>query len=278
MKIGIVGYGSIGKRHARNFQQLGHQVLIYDPALKVTDVRNQVGFEREIYDQADAVVVCSPSWMHPGALRASIERGKPVLVEKPIGTSTPETIADLLAHAVRKSVPVMMGNMLRFHPIVDHYKKTDAREYRWGSFIVEGPVSATNRQDGVLLNSGSHEVDLAMYMLGPVTRVLAAHVEGDRVGDTVADFILEHESGCRSAFHLEWRDEMVRFVNVAGDNRSHHSFSMLLGEETWNEVYLHEAKSFIDMIEGKPDPRRATGDDGLATLRVLLDVKKKALQ
>lgn len=269
MKIGIVGYGSIGQRHARNFRQLGHETIIYDPAHR--DASN-VGREVWIYERTDAVVVCTPSWMHPGALRASIERGKPVLVEKPIGTSTPETIADLLAHAVRKSVPVMMGNMLRFHPIVDHYKKTDAREYRWGSFIVEGPVSPTNRQDGVLLNSGSHEVDLAMYMLGPVTRVLAAHVEGD----TVADFILEHESGCRSAFHLEWRDEMVRFVNVAGDNRSHHSFSMLLGEETWNEVYLHEAKSFIDMIEGKPDPRRATGDDGLATLRVLLDVKKKA--
>src|SRR5882724_9266173 len=72
MKIGIVGHGAI-------VRQLGHQTIVYDPANQ-SDVR----FEREVYDKADAVVLSTPSYCHEAGLRACVERGKHVLIGKPL--------------------------------------------------------------------------------------------------------------------------------------------------------------------------------------------------
>src|SRR6266404_6691966 len=103
MKVGCVGYGSIGKRHADNAQVLGHEVVVYDP-----QVRRDVKFERMIYEQCDAIVVATPSPYHEGPLRAAIERGKHVLIEKPISTSI-GMLPQLLDIAARKNLVVMMG-------------------------------------------------------------------------------------------------------------------------------------------------------------------------
>ena len=68
MKIGILGYGSIGRRHADNAKKLGHEVIVYDPMLQHNDVK----FEREVYDQAVAVVIATPSTLHEAGLRACV--------------------------------------------------------------------------------------------------------------------------------------------------------------------------------------------------------------
>ncbi len=243
MKVGCVGYGSIGKRHADNAQVLGHEVVVYDP-----QVRRDVKFERMIYEQCDAIVVATPSPYHEGPLRAAIERGKHVLIEKPISTSI-GMLPQLLDIAARKNLVVMMGNNLRFHPCVQHAKEwiDEGKIGRpiWAHFICgQESTKPLYLSDGVILNTGAHEVDMALHLLGPAKVVAANAAFYLRVGtancdvnaifsESIADFMLLHDN------------ELTTF---------------------FERIDLR----FPEIVPG------ATGADGLATLRLLLDIRKMA--
>jgi predicted dehydrogenase len=280
MKIGVVGYGSIGQRHAANALKLSHDVLVYDPLL-----RRDVGLERLIYDMCDAVVIATPSPYHEGPLRACIERGKHALIEKPISTSI-GMLPALLKAAEEKKLVIMMGNNLRFHPCIAEVKRSVSTTL-WAHFICATTTTKPGiLGDGVILNTGSHEVDLALYLFGPASVVAATTAY-----DTSADFVLQHESGVRSSFHLDFITPVeVRQFWVGRDggntlvdlpSRLITSFYREGAVSTWryggsyDDDYFAEMRAFIDRTEGK-GAHGASGQDGLATLSLLLDVRKKA--
>lgn len=298
MKIGIVGHGSIGKRHADNARTLGHEVKIYDPKELFKDFRR----ERDLYEWADAVVVATPSPYHESCIRAAIERDKPVLVEKPISTSI-GMLPVLLGHAKR---PIMMGNNLRFHPCVAQAKnwleQNHIGKVLWAQFTcATESVKPLYLSDGVILNTGSHEVDMAMYLLGPVKNVICASVghilrpgtaDSDvnvYLTDDIVDFVLQHESGCRSSFHLDFvTPNRIREFWIAGSENNIgvdlDRRRIGLGEHatskngSYDDDYVEEMKRFV-AVAGMgimASAEAAMGTDGLATLEVLLEVRKKA--
>jgi predicted dehydrogenase len=286
MKLGVVGHGSIGSRHAANASALGHDVLVYDPAS-----RRDVQFERNIYDSdVHAVVIATPSPFHEGPLRACIERGKHVLVEKPLSTSL-GLLPDLLRIADDKELVVMVGCNMRFHTCVQMAKRwiADGSIGRplWANFIcATQSAKAPYLSDGVILNTGSHEVDLALHLLGPA-HVISATTRAGEYGDELSNFTLEHDSGAISSFVLNFvtPNEIREFWiageddNIGVDLPSRHITCKRLGSSIgpgdYDLDYVNEMRAFVDRIEGKITPG-ASGHDGLATLRVLLDVRKMA--
>src|SRR5258705_10392876 len=174
MKFGVVGYGSIGRRHANNLQVLGHEVVVYDPAL-----RKDVRFERMVYEQCDAVVIATPTMFHQQGIRACAERGKHMLIEKPIA-KIDFGLRELLDLAAKNKATVMMGNNLRFHPCIQQAKEwIDAGEIDtpiWAHFTC-AQLGQKYADDGVILNTGAHEVDVALHLFGPA-KVINASVDG----------------------------------------------------------------------------------------------------
>lgn len=280
MKIGIVGYGSIGQRHAANLLQLGHTVVIYDP-LGPRDVK----LECDLYDSdVEAVIVATPTPFHEGPLRACIERGKHVLIEKPISVSI-GTLPALLQAADDKGLVVMMGNNLRFHPCVDQcrrwLKEGLIGNVIWANFICAQANSKYT--ESVTLNWGAHEVDMALHLFGPVKRVACA--SADPTGKIV-DFVLIHQNLIRSSFHLDYVTPIeIREAWIAGEtnNISIEFLKRQIGVGKWaqgmggsyDDDYLAEAKAFVERI-GNRLTLGATGWNGLETLKVLLDVETKA--
>lgn len=285
MKVGVVGYGSIGSRHAANLTMLGHQVFVYDPAL-----RRDFKFERHIYEQCDAVVIATPTMFHQQGIRACAERGKHMLVEKPISRTT-SGLSELLGLAARKNAIIMMGNNLRFHPCIQQARQwIDAGEIGtpiWAHFICAAKsIKPLYLGDGVVLNTGSHEVDVALHLFGPA-KVVSSIVHSTDQGDDIADFMLIHDSGCRSSFHIDFvTPNEIREAWIVGDKErigiELRNRNISLGGRasahggSYDDDYIMETKAFIDRIEGKDVPG-ATGADGVATLEVLLDVCKKAV-
>ena len=296
MKIGILGYGSIGRRHADNAKKLGHEVIVYDPMLQHNDVK----FEREVYDQADAVVIATPSTHHEAGLRACVERGKHCLIEKPLSTSMGQ-LATLLYNASMRDLVVMMGNNLRFHPCVRKAKewlREDLIGYvPWAQFTC-GTNSVKNVSDGVILNTGSHEVDLARHLLGggQIIRASAGCTSG--LVDEIADFTMVHHSGCRSSFHLDFVSPIyTRDFRIMGDDGmifcdlerrilwrcqpdpklpDVEHIEDFKGPGSWDTDYLDEMSAFIDRVQGIYTGPGASGDDGYGTLFALLQARKEA--
>jgi len=301
MKIGVIGLGSIGSRHAANIHKLGHETIVYDP-MGPCDVKN----EREVYDKADAVIIATPSYCHEAGLRACIERGKHALVEKPLSTA----LGQLPLHldlAREKNLIVMMGNNLRFHPCVQKAKawlgERGIGNPLWAHFTcAQQSAKKLYLSDGVILNSGAHEVDLALYLFGP-GRVVSASArltrsDEDLGGDDIADFVIEHTSGVRSSFHLDFVTPIaVRDFRIIGDDGSLFCdlrernlikrepdmtlpdvsyMTQYIGRGSWDDDYLAEMTTFIARVEGIHIAPGADGFDGLETLNLLLDIRQKA--
>lgn len=281
MKIGIVGLGSIGMRHYKNAAALGHNVKGFDPANSAYSAFRR---EVDVYEWCDACIVATPSHFHEGPLRACIERGKHVLVEKPISTDI-GGLPLLLATAAEKGLTIMVGNNLRFHPAVKDVAGTPSRPL-WANFICATKTDKpTYQSDGVVLCTGAHEVDLAMHLFGPAEMTSAAGIH-----DEMAQFTLRHNNGVRSSFHLDFTTPREvrqfwigneggnRFVDLPG--RFYRTFYADGGDSTfayngsYDDDYVDELKAFVDRIQGGLT-RGADGEDGLAVLRVLLDVRKR---
>lgn len=222
LRVGIVGYGLAGR--------IFHGPLIRgEPGMRVAAVvtRNpqrqaQAAADhpgvvvhpslQEMLDAAalDLVVLASPNDQHaPGAL-ACVEAGVPVVVDKPLAVDAAQA-RDVVERAARAGVPLSvfqnrrwdsdvltlqrliadgeLGDVLRF----------ESRFERWRPTLTPGKRSEQARPGGgILLDLGSHLVDQAMHLFGPV-RDVHGEVAARRGGaDDDVFGSLEHESGVRS--------------------------------------------------------------------------------
>lgn len=90
----VVGGGSVGKRHLRNFTSLGCQVSVLDPrpnrreeAAATVPLIYQYTHMDEVISNASefsGVVVGSPTKFHVEQASLALQNGLPVLLEKPM--------------------------------------------------------------------------------------------------------------------------------------------------------------------------------------------------
>lgn len=88
MKFLIIGYGSIGRRHAKNLLSLGHEVLLLrhdrwnpnrDGLKEYFDLDEVLKREKA----PDGVLICSPTSRHLRDVETVLAQGLPFLLEKP---------------------------------------------------------------------------------------------------------------------------------------------------------------------------------------------------
>jgi predicted dehydrogenase len=286
MKIGILGYGSIGRRHGMNLSDLGYKDWIaYDPHKNAAAWLGDKLKSREEVLAADAVIIATPSEEHFTDLNA-VGHITPVLVEKPIATGCPDLLEKLLS--VRSLT--MVGCQLRFNPCVkiakDWLEQGRIGTILWGDFVLSQHTdNETYLKDGVLLSWGSHEIDLAHYLLGdPMLRACVAN------DDNLAQVILDH-GGALSRLHLDFVGKVRRRAfsiggtegnlrvdlerrtamldRVDGDNE-HHQY-----DGPHNNDYRAEIAAFVRSVESGEAgfAPGATGQDGLSTFELILEAQ-----
>ncbi|MBU4378109.1 MAG: Gfo/Idh/MocA family oxidoreductase [Proteobacteria bacterium] len=222
MRSLIIGYGSIGARHARLLAEMGHEVRCV--------TRNPQCPFPVFTDLADALdgnmpgltVISTPTADHHDTLRALLAHGFSgrILVEKPLFDHVPATLPPATGH-------IFAAYNLRLHPLVQEAARllTDrpifsARffvgqylpDWRPGTDYTAG-YSARRDQGGGVLRDLSHELDLALHLLGPWRRVAAigGHFSDLAIdSDDVFDLLLE-TSRCPSvSIHLDYLNRTAR--------------------------------------------------------------------
>jgi predicted dehydrogenase len=123
-----------------------------------------------VKEELDGAIVCSPDRFHSEHTIACLERGVPVLVEKPIARSLVDA-ARMCQIASEKGVPLMAVSNKRFSPPY----------FRARRLIQEGPVSNPALYVGKfnlgydyvdLFESGTiHLLDITRYLMGDVLAV-----------------------------------------------------------------------------------------------------------
>jgi myo-inositol 2-dehydrogenase / D-chiro-inositol 1-dehydrogenase len=122
MKVAVIGCGRMGGRHAALLATLPdvELVLVCDAdAARAAAIAEEVGGRAlghdEALDAADAVVVATPAELHAHTVEAAIDRGLPVLCEKPLTEDLAGSLA-LVGRAEETGAHVQVGFHRRHDP------------------------------------------------------------------------------------------------------------------------------------------------------------------
>lgn len=203
VRIGLIGVGKMGQNHLRVLSMLNSVslVFVYDTNLEVAR-RAAAPYQVPVVEDlesalgtVDAVVICSPTSTHADYARLAATKVRNLFVEKPLADTT--TAARGLAQIVADGdCNLQVGFIERFNPAVQALKTILDRSER----VVSVDLTRTNRLSAritdvdVVTDLMIHDIDLALYLNGPVSSV-AAH--GAREGDMIdlATAMLVHANG-----------------------------------------------------------------------------------
>lgn len=187
----IIGYGSIGQRHARVLEGLGYEVSVLSRR-REGGGRPVVGSIAEA-GQIDYAVIANETAQHGDALEMLVKSGHTgdVLVEKPLFPM----VQQIPSNTFRKAG---VGYNLRFHPAVRAMREALAgravqmAELSVGQWLGDWRpgrdaakvYSATRAGGGGVLRDLSHELDLAIWLFGAWNDVAA---RGGRLGNVTVD-------------------------------------------------------------------------------------------
>jgi predicted dehydrogenase len=172
VRIGVIGAGSLGYHHVRILRDLPGAQLVgfYDRSPeRAATVATELGVTAkatltELLDAADAVTIVVPTPAHHTVAKAALERGKHVLIEKPIAVSLEEA-DDLLALARRVGVIVQTGHVERFNRAI-----RAALPYVSSPRFIESnrlaPFNPRGSDVAVVLDLMIHDIDLVRTVIG----------------------------------------------------------------------------------------------------------------
>jgi len=333
LRVGVLGCGPIAQfahfdacRKARNAELYAicdladdlreRMALIHQPKAVYRDYDAMLAD-----DQLEAVIIAIADQFHVEAAIKAIDAGKHVLVEKPLGTDV-ENCLKLHEHASQSWVTVQIGNNRRFDPGISFARDFVTNElggriafkawyydsvYRYTMTDNLQPIpiqSAQAKRPGgdpkadkrryFLLTHGSHLVDTARFLGGPIGAVSARLVE--RHGAYCWFIALEFEDGSLGHLdlHIPIRGDFQEGFQIYGENGSvtgrvhlpwfhkasdvecfsakDRQFHRPLGEDA--HTYKRQVEGFADTILNGSPQLGANLDDGIAAVRAMVAIAR----
>lgn len=243
MRIGVAGAGLIGRKHIELIEASRDCVSagIADPSLDAKVFAEARGIPwypdcPSLLDGAkpDGLIVASPNAMHLSMALDCLERGVPVLIEKPV-TDTVASAQRLLGVVRKTGVPVLVGHHRRHNPIIKAAKEAIAQGRIGeptaviGLWLLKKPDDyfdiAWRREPGggpILINL-VHDIDNLRFICGEIIEVQALFSNKARelaVEDTAA-LLLRFENGAIGTFSVSdatpapWSWELTSGENTA---------------------------------------------------------------
>jgi predicted dehydrogenase len=196
---GIAGFGGRGKLIARKLTELGFKVQgVYDsnPA-QLSNAPFQTFTDLDALLSLDLSALAIATWpsSHAKIAERALERGLDVFVEKPMGASFAQSLQIVQAQK-RSGRLVVVGYVERVNPaiaklreVADLSEVVRSREMRIGL----SPLSTS--EDGVLLDLGSHGIDMAFHLFHAEPKVRSAVLTAEQEGKPDYEAMVELDYG-----------------------------------------------------------------------------------
>jgi predicted dehydrogenase len=240
LRVGVIGFGKMGLLHASiaNGLEISQLTAAADPTAGLLESLKRIkpglaiyeDYERMLAEQTlDAVFITSPTHLHSPMALTCVQKGIPLLIEKPL---TPRTTESAALRAALQKTPLTnaVGYMARH---IDTFRKARevvasgamgrlihlqstmyvAQLFRTGEGWRYDPKYSGG---GVLITQNSHLVDLLLWIFGPVTYV-TGHVKRwhSTQVDDFAHAVLEFKSGLTGFMDTSWSIRHHRTVDLS---------------------------------------------------------------
>ena len=192
-KIAVIGCGLWGRNIVRNFYNLNVLELVCDldddNIAKVKELYPNLKITKDFHDiinnpEITSVAVVTPSHTHFKMVKAMLEAGKNVYVEKPISTVASEAKA-LKELADEKGLVLMVGHLLLYHPAVNRLKMM-IEEGVLGDIVYAQSdrlnVNYFKNDRSVMWDLAPHDVSMMSYVIGkePIRIISAVGCSSDK--------------------------------------------------------------------------------------------------
>ncbi|MCF6165804.1 Myo-inositol 2-dehydrogenase [Furfurilactobacillus rossiae] len=315
--IGIIGMGRIGNVHFKNLKQIDNveiksicDIVAKDDWVEKYSVKKVVKDYHEVLDDSDiqAVLICTPTDLHPQMTIDAAKAGKDIFCEKPVGFDDAEILKAL--DAVKKAgVKFEVGFNRRFDKNFDRI--VDYR--RDGSLGNEQVLKITSRDPeppsmdyvrhsgGIFMDMTIHDFDIARFITGEevdrvfVTGNVMINDEIGKAGDIdTAIITLMFKNGMmgvidnsrQAVYGYDQRIElfgskgMAHADNVIDSTTTYSSKDNVEGDkpmffflQRYMDAYKRELESFFGAVRGEHEVQ-CTFEDGIRAIRLAQAAKK----
>ena len=186
-KSAVIGVGSLGQHHARNFAELSNEgkgkfVGVCDAdeerAKEIAEKNNCEYFTdwRELIDKVDAVSIVTPTETHSEIACEFLEKGVSVLVEKPFARNLEE--ADkMIGSAQKTGAKLMVGHLERYNPAMVALRPHVTKPLYFEIHRVS-PFPNRSLDVDVVLDVMIHDLDAVSWLVGETVEISAIHAVG----------------------------------------------------------------------------------------------------
>jgi predicted dehydrogenase len=235
IRVGVVGCGYWGPNIVRTFHDLEGAVLAkvadlrlgrrefiskHYPSVETTDTASEIIDDPTI----DAVVIATPPNTHYGMAMQALDKGKHLLVEKPLTMNSHEADEVVRLAAARNRV-LMVGHLFLYAPAV----------VKLNSLIEQGDlgeiycISSTRANIGppntavdVLWDLAPHDFSIILHLMKEYPVEIAAHAAAftNTQFSEAAFVFLRFPSGAAAHVHVSWlTPNKTRGMQVIGSRR-----------------------------------------------------------
>lgn len=271
VKIAILGFGHIGKKHLEMVSQNQDYELIalIDPKFKAQKMDSQnpgpyfFSLEEFINSSitADIVAICTPNGLHFEQAKTLIEEGIDVIIEKPITLKSEEAKQlEKLAHEKHVHIFPVMQN--RFSPPALWLKDLIESQVLGNLFMVQiscfwnrnnqyyttDSWRGTKKLDGgTLYTQFSHYLDIMYWLFGDITNIKSKFADFNHADLTEFEdsgiVTFDFKSGGMGSFSFStavWNENLESSLTIIAENGS-----VKVGGQYMNQVEKCIVKDYI---------------------------------
>jgi UDP-2-acetamido-3-amino-2,3-dideoxy-glucuronate N-acetyltransferase len=262
--VAVIGCGYWGKNLVRNFAELESLAAVCDPdPATAAQMSERYGasarsFDAVLSDPAIVgVAIAAPAVHHARLVRAALEAGKHVFVEKPLALTVGEAEA-VVELAQRLNRRLMVGHLLQYHPAFVRLRElvSDGAlgrlQYLYSNRLNLGKV---RREEDILWSFAPHDLSMILSLVGQEPIDVFAQ-GGFYLHKAIADVTTTHlrfPGGEQAHVFVSWLHPFKEQKLVAIGDRAMAVFD---DGQSWSEkllLYPHR----IEWRETVPVPRRA---------------------
>lgn len=295
MKVGLIGYGVMGRNHYRVLKSLRdiEDVVVCDSqcSCENCEVKYSEYIELLENESLDAVLVCVPTSSHLKVASEVLKRKIPVLIEKPIASNVNEA-KKLIELSKRYNTPAVVGHVERFNPVVRSLmSELEGKEIYSINITRIGPFPPRINDVGVLVDLSVHDIDLVNCFTGFASirearvyksqklignrednAVITIKFENDIIANITTNWLTPFkkrtiEVATGKAFYSAdlMSQELTEFSNYTENN----SYLIRNCYVQKGEPLIGELKAFVEFVRSGEEGGLATLRDGLLALETI---------